>query len=38
MSVRGAMTEVPQAATRGVMRSVAAMFVVSALVSMLTYL
>jgi len=38
MSVRGAMTEVPQAATRGVMRSVAAMFVVLALVSTLTYL
>jgi phospholipid/cholesterol/gamma-HCH transport system permease protein len=38
MSVRGAMTEVPQAATRGVMRSVAAMFVVSALVSILTYI
>lgn len=37
MSVRGAMTEVPQAATRGVMRSVAAMFVVLALVSVLTY-
>jgi phospholipid/cholesterol/gamma-HCH transport system permease protein len=38
MSVRGAMTEVPQAATRGVMRSVGAMFIVLALVSMLTYL
>ncbi|NQV33561.1 MAG: ABC transporter permease [Phycisphaeraceae bacterium] len=37
MSVRGAMTEVPQAATRGVMRSAAAMFIVLALVSMLTY-
>lgn len=38
MSVRGAMTEVPQAATRGVVRSVGAMFIVLALVSMLTYL
>lgn len=38
LSVRRAMTEVPQAATRGVMRSVAAMFIVLALVSMLTYL
>jgi phospholipid/cholesterol/gamma-HCH transport system permease protein len=38
MSVRGAMTEVPQAATRGVVRSVAAMFIVSAIVSILTYL
>lgn len=38
LSVRGAMTEVPQAATRGVVRSVSAMFVVLALVSVLTYL
>ncbi|MBN2313621.1 MAG: ABC transporter permease [Sedimentisphaerales bacterium] len=38
LSVRGAMTEVPQAATRGVIRSVAAMFTVLVLVSVLTYL
>lgn len=38
LNVRGALTDVPQAATRGVMRSVAAMFVISALVSILTYL
>ncbi len=38
LSVRGALTEVPQAASRGVMRSVAALFFVSAVVSGLTYL
>ena len=38
LNVRGALTDVPQAATRGVMRSVAAMFVISAIVSVLTYL
>jgi phospholipid/cholesterol/gamma-HCH transport system permease protein len=38
MGVGAAMTEVPQAATRGVMRSVAAMLVVLTLVSIITYL
>lgn len=38
MGVGDAMTEVPQAATRGVMRSVAAMLVVLTLVSIITYL
>lgn len=37
-SVRGALTEVPQAATRGVVRSVSALFFVSVLVSLCTYL
>ena len=38
LSVRGALTEIPQAATRGVIRSVYALFIVSVLVSLLTYL
>ena len=38
LSVRGALTEVPQAATRGVVRSVVALFFVSVLVSLVTYL
>lgn len=38
LGVRGALTEVPQAATRGVVRSVAALFLVSIVVSLLTYL
>ncbi len=38
LSVRGALTEVPQAATRGVVRSVTALFFVSVLVSLVTYL
>lgn len=38
LSVRGALTEVPQAASRAVTRSVAALFVVSAVVSAMTYL
>lgn len=38
LSVRGSITEVPQATTRGLVRSVAALFVISALVSVLTYL
>lgn len=37
ISVGNAMTEVPQAATRGVMRSVAAMLVILTLVSIITY-
>lgn len=36
--VRDAMTEVPQAGTRGVMRSVSAMLIVLVLVSILTYM
>ena len=38
LSVGMATTEIPQAATRAVVRSVAALFVISALVSLLTYL
>lgn len=38
LSVRGALTDVPQAASRAVTRSVAALFVVSAFVSAMTYL
>ena len=38
LSVGGAVTEVPQAATRAVMRSTAALFITSALVSLVTYL
>lgn len=38
MGVRGALTEIPQATTRGLVRSVAALFVVSVLISVLTYL
>ncbi len=38
MSVRYSITEVPQAATRAVVRSIAALFIISALVSVLTYL
>ena len=38
LSVGAAATEVPQAASRAVVRSVAALFVISALVSLLTYL
>ena len=37
-SVGAAVTEVPIAATRGVMRSVAALFVTSLLVSLMAYL
>jgi phospholipid/cholesterol/gamma-HCH transport system permease protein len=37
LGVGAATTEIPQAATRAVVRSVAAMFVLSALVSLLTY-
>jgi phospholipid/cholesterol/gamma-HCH transport system permease protein len=37
LGVRGSITEVPQAATRAVVRSVAALFLVSAAVSVLTY-
>jgi len=37
LRVRGAVTEVPQATTRGLVRSVTALFMVSALVSVLTY-
>ena len=38
LSVSAAMTEVPQAATRAVVRSTATLFVISALVSLVTYL
>lgn len=38
MSIQGAVTEVPQATTRGLVRSVGALFVVSALVSVLIYI
>ena len=38
LGVAGATTEVPRATTRGLERSVIAMFVISAVVSMLTYL
>lgn len=38
MNVRGALTEVPQAATRGVVRSVTALFFISVIVSLVTYL
>ena len=37
LRIRGSITEVPQAATRGVVRSIAALFIVSAVVSVLTY-
>ena len=37
LSVMGSITEVPQAATRSVVRSIGALFVVSAVVSLLTY-
>jgi len=38
LSVKGAITEVPQATTRGLVRSVAALFITSAIVSVLTYI
>lgn len=38
MSIQGAITEVPQATTRSLVRSVGALFVVSALVSVLIYI
>jgi phospholipid/cholesterol/gamma-HCH transport system permease protein len=38
LSVRGAVTEIPQAATRGVVRSVRALFLTSVLISLVTYL
>lgn len=38
LSVRGAVTEIPQAATRGVVRSVRALFISSVLISLVTYL
>ena len=38
LSVRGAATEIPQAATRGVVRSVRMLFVTSVLISLVTYL
>ena len=37
IGVQGSVTEIPQAATRGVVRSIAAVLVVSAIVSILTY-
>lgn len=37
VSVSGAITEVPQAATRAVVRSIAALFILSAIISVLTY-
>ena len=38
LSIRGIATEVPQAATRAVVKSIMALFITSALVSILTYL
>ena len=38
LSARYSITEVPQAATRAVVRSIAALFIISAMVSVLTYL
>ncbi len=38
LSIRGSVTEVPQAATRAVVKSITALFVVSAAISVLTYL
>ncbi len=38
LSISGSVTEVPQAATRGVVRSIAGLLIVSAIVSILTYL
>lgn len=38
LSVRGALSEIPQAATRGVVRSFASLFLVSAVISLLVYL
>lgn len=38
LAVKGALSEIPQATTRGIVRSVAVMFVISALVSMVTYM
>jgi hypothetical protein len=38
LSVSTATTEVPQAATRAVVRSTAALFIISAIVSLVTYL
>ncbi len=38
LSVRNSITEVPQAATRAVVRSIAALFIISAIVSVLTYI
>lgn len=38
LGVKGAITEVPQAATRAVVRSTGALFITSALVSLVTYL
>lgn len=38
LNVRHSITEVPQAATRAVVRSIAALFIISAIVSVLTYI
>lgn len=38
LTIGGAVTEVPQAATRGVVRSIAGVLILSALVSLLTYI
>lgn len=38
LTIEGSITEVPQAATRAVVRSIAALFIVSAIVSILTYM
>ena len=38
LNVRYSITEVPQAATRAVVRSIAALFIISAIVSVLTYI
>jgi phospholipid/cholesterol/gamma-HCH transport system permease protein len=37
LSIRGSITEVPQATTRGLVRSIGALFVTSVIVSVLTY-
>jgi phospholipid/cholesterol/gamma-HCH transport system permease protein len=38
LTISGAVTDVPQAATRGVVRSIAGLLIISAIVSVLTYL
>jgi ABC-type transporter Mla maintaining outer membrane lipid asymmetry permease subunit MlaE len=38
LTIGGAATEVPQAATRAVVRSISGLLIISALVSVLTYL
>jgi len=38
LTIRGVATEVPQAATRAVVRSISGLIIISALVSVLTYM